>query len=138
MHVMFMNIVCLCFYMYMNLYVLQIKSFIESLGISGKSSSEKKQQPSHFLDESGSSKEDKKAKATVSRESEALSKMDRNARKKKDIKRAKSVSEEEHVDKEISDQLLHLSVKSYKRLLVSADSEVMWYDQVSLHYSICT
>ena len=93
-----------------------------------------------MLDKSGSSKEDKKAKATVSRESEAMSKMDRNAKKKKEkvIKRAKSDSEGEHVDKEISNQLLHLSVKSYKRLLVSADSEVMWYDQVSLHYSICT
>lgn len=122
-------------YFYVNFCVLQIKSFIENLNLSGKSSVEEKQQPGHLLDENGSSKEDKKAKTM---ESEALSKKDRNARKKKDIKRGRSVFEEEHIDKEISNQLLHLSVKSYKRLLVSADSEVIWYDQVSPHYSLHT
>ena len=114
----------------MNFCVLQIKSFIESLCLSGKSSSEEKQQPGHLPGDHGSSKGDKKANTIVSLEAEAMSKMDK---KKKDIERAENVSNGKQFDKEIDNQLLHLSVKSYKRLLVSVDSEVMWYEQVSLN-----
>ena len=118
--------------------MLQIKSFIESLCLSGKSSSKEKQRPDHLLKDSGSSKGDKKANTMVSREVGAMPKVDKKAKKKKDVERAENISEGEQCGKEISNQLLHLSVKSYKRLLVSMDSEVMWYDKVSLHYSIRT
>ena len=80
----------------------------------------------------------KEAKTTTLDEgAEPLDKVDRKIRKKGESKAAATEasvsggSGEPQIDDGVNRQLHHLSVKSYKKMLVSMDSEEMWYDQVN-------
>ena len=127
--------------------MLQIQSFIQSLGLD-----------SVPLTNETTIKENKvkkeaiqglqEPKATVSEGAELPDKVDkRKGRKKKESAVAEATvsggSREPLMDEGVNRQLHHLSVKSYKKLLVSMDSEEMWYDQVNYkyvhtHISICS
>jgi hypothetical protein len=79
------------------------------------------------------------AKATVAEGAELPDKVDKSKgrRKKESEVAGASVSGvgggsgEPQVDEGVNRQLCQLSVKSYKKLLVSMDNEEMWYHQVN-------
>ena len=82
------------------------------------------------------------AKAAVEEGAELPDKVDKKkGRKKKESEIAEATasgddggSGEPLMDEGVNRQLHHLSVKSYKKLLVFMDSEEMWYDQVNYKY----
>ena len=111
--------------------------FIKSLNLSGKSPHNEKQQQlgNDVPDETETPQEKRKTKTRVGHETEPVAKAGERVRKKKNSAKAERErvidSGEREVDKEIKNQLLRLSVKPYKRLLVSMDDEAVWYEQVS-------
>lgn len=112
--------------------LLQIQSFIQSLGL-GNISPVKERQNSSKVE----SEEVKGAKtSTVKGDDEPLDKSDEKKKGKKDSEVASAAvsggsGESQVVDEGVNMQLQHLSVKSYKKLLVSTNNEEMWYDLVS-------
>ena len=118
--------------------VLQIQSFIKGLGLRGAAIIEKKETVSDddVEDERDLVKKNKKAKAKAIKEDKLTQKMEKKERKKKDSVKSEGEKTVQEVDQVVSDQLLRLSAKSYKRLLVSMDNEAMWYDQVGCHYDL--
>ena len=118
---------------FLNFYVPQIQSFIQGLGLQGAAAIEDKEKMSDddLADERKSVKNNKKAKAKIIEVDELTHKVEKKERQKRvnvQTDRETSVAE---IDQVVSDQLLRLSAKTYKRLLVSMDNEAMWYDQVS-------
>lgn len=125
--------------------MLQIQSFIQSLGLENAPSVRESQKPSSAATEKNKVKNEaikghKEAKTTVREGAESPDKVDKKKRKKKEgevhvAKAAASCgSGEPQIDEGVTRQLHHLSAKSYKKLLISMDSEEMWYDQVSNVY----
>lgn len=118
----------------------QIQSFIQSLGLDTKTYSKEKTknpQSSVLQDNDVSSGECDDVKMTVDQSNNRPEKRKKKGNSKTDSE--KDVSVGHQIDEDVSTQLLLLSVKSYKRLLVSMDSEAVWYDQVchslSVYYS---
>ena len=121
--------------------VLQIQSFIQSLGLDSvppvKGAQESSSAPAE--NKKITVKGRKEAKTTTLDEgAEPLDKVDKKIRKKGESKEAATSeasvsggSGEPQIDDGVNRQLRHLSVKSYKKMLVSMDSEEMWYDQVN-------
>ena len=119
--------------------MLQIQSVIQSLGLynakGGQDTSSVPMQGSVMI------KGDKET--SVVQGDKPLLKTDKKKRKKqKDsevaAKAVSSASGVPQIDERVSDRLLHISVKSYKKLLVSMDDEKMWYEQVSYTKLHCT
>ena len=118
--------------------VLQIQSFIQSLELDSVLPAKEtaigknkvKKEAIQGLQET---------KAAVDEGAELPDKVDkRKGRKKKESAVAGATVSggdggpgEPLMDEGVNRQLQHLSVKSYKKLLVSMDSEEMWYDQVN-------
>ena len=124
--------------------VLQIQSFIQSLGLDNVPPVKGAQESSSAPAENKKMKNEtvkgrKEAKTTTLDEgAEPLDKVDKKIRKKGESKEAATSeasvsggSGEPQIDDGVNRQLRHLSVKSYKKMLVSMDSEEMWYDQVN-------
>lgn len=118
--------------------ILQIQSFIQSLGLDNVSPVKERQGSSSAPTvESEEVKGNRGAKTSIIEGYKPLDKADKKKkRKKKDTEVANAAvsggsSESQMVDEGVNGQLRHLSVKSYKKLLVSMDNEVMWYDLVS-------
>ena len=79
-------------------------------------------------------KEREGARTVESQDDVPLHKVAKKGRKKNDRNETdgkRAAASDQQVDEVINNQLLQLSVKSYKKLLVSADSEAMWYEQAS-------
>ena len=112
---------------------LQIQSFIQSLGLGAKASvKDKKVPPSKLEDKEDLPQEHTKLNTTSTKEDEPVEKPGKKKKKNKDSSKSENdLSAGQHqVDESISRQLLQLSAKSYKRLLVSMDEERVWYEQV--------
>ena len=118
--------------------MLQIQSFIQSLGLDSVQPTEETTIKKNKVKKEGL----QEAKAAVNEGAELQDKVDkRKGRKKKESAVAEATvsggddgSGEPLMDEGVNRQLRHLSVKSYKKLLVSMDSEEMWYDQVNYKY----
>ena len=119
--------------------ILQIQSFIQSLGLDNVSPVKERQGSSSAPTvESEEVKGNRGAKTSIIEGDKPLDKVDKKKkRKKKDTEVANAAvsgggsSESQMVDEGVNRHLRHLSVKSYKKLLVSMDNEEMWYDLVS-------
>lgn len=132
--------------------VLQIQSFVQSLVLDKVAPVKESQESSSAPTEKTKVKKEatkgrKETKTTViERGAEPLDKVDKKKRKEKESKASKAAeasvsggggdggSGELMMDEGVNRKLVHLSVKSYKKLLVSMDNEEMWYDQVSYMY----
>ena len=91
------------------------------------------------MEESEITKGHEDVETLVVREDDPPNKVDKKKRKKQDSEEAMAVSGLSgvpQIDERVSDRLLHLSVKSYKKLLVSMDQEEVWYEQVS-NQAVC-
>ena len=123
--------------------MLQIQSFIQNLGLDNaplvRESQEFSSAPTCTEKKKVMIKGSEEAKTTVVEGTESPDKVDKRKRKKKGevAEAATSIgSGEVQIDEGVNRQLLHLSAKSYKKLLVSMENEEMWYDQVSYMYSV--
>lgn len=85
-----------------------------------------------LTDEREGIKQGKKVKQKSSQEGEDLSKMGKKKLKKMNIvKSERDEGSYQQVDEGVCNHLLQLSAKLYKRLLVSVDDELIWYDKVN-------
>lgn len=88
-------------------------------------------------DENETVKGDEKAQSPIAYGDELPQKFDKKKKKKAKYgyvhvgETVLSGSSEPQIDEGVCDQLRHLSIKSYKKLLVSIDGEEMWYEQAS-------
>lgn len=120
--------------------MLQIQSFIQSLGLDNvPPAKETAIEKNKMKKEAIQGLQEAKAAVDEGAELHVPNEVDKKKRRKENAVAEASVSGggdsgEPLMDEGVNRQLHHLSVKSYKKLLVSMDNEEMWYDQVNYMY----
>ena len=121
--------------------MLQIQSFIQSLGLDNvPPAKETAIEKNKVKKEAIQGLQEAKATVDEGAELHVPNEVDKKKRRKENALAEASVSDggggsgEPQMDEGVNRQLHHLSVKSYKKLLVSMDNEEMWYDQVNYMY----
>ena len=114
---------------------IQIQSFIKTLGLDTSVNYTKP--PPSLHEDNASEEQTKQETIDIEKDKPVDQPEKKEKKKKKKKKKGSGESESETItsvgprdDEEIRRQLLQLSVKSYKRLLVSMDDEAVWYEQV--------